>query len=149
MEKYDLDFLEKEEAIFCGKLKDFYKNNEDFSDEITKTKSKGVYVILSSKKNFVYPNGNSRVIYIGKSNNAYKRLGSHRRNLEQIDFDKIEEYWADNKYLYMKKFGAKVYYISATGNWDAHNFESKVLSDFYDKYHAIPVGNGALSYGKR
>jgi len=41
-----------------------------------------------------------------------------------------------------------IYCISTTENWDVHNFESEILSDFYDKYHTILVCNGSLSFGK-
>jgi len=30
MEKYTLDFLKEKEAIFCGKLEEFYKNKKNY-----------------------------------------------------------------------------------------------------------------------
>lgn len=90
-------------------------------------------------------------IYIGKSDNLYRRIKQHKFRLSNIDSlstQKMKEFWDNNRYLYMKEFGAKVYCIPALGNKDPKNLEMDILEEFYNKYFAIPVGNGALSLGK-
>lgn len=47
---------------------------------------------------------------------------------------------------YMKYHGAKVYYYLCKGNQESKNLESQMISSFYDKFGAMPVGNGARSF---
>ena len=55
-------------------------NLED--DDLTDLPSKpGVYIIVSFKTKFIYPIGQSKVIYIGKTDNIQRRLKEHQRNL--------------------------------------------------------------------
>ena len=152
MASVKLNFLDKSEAIFCGDLVDFSSGYKRYFEEIERTKGKkGVYIILSEKQEFIYPKGESKVIYIGKSNNLNLRLNSHKRNLIEVkgkSTSEIRSEWWQSRYLYMREFGAKVYYITATGNTDPINLEMRTMEQFYEKYFSLPVGNGAFSFGK-
>ena len=152
MAKVKLNFLDEKKAIFCGDLKDFNEGYARYLEEVEDTiKRKGVYVILSEKQNFIHPKGESRVIYIGKSDNLNHRLSRHKKYLLEalgLNDKEIKESWWEPKYLYMRQFGAKVYYIPALKNKNAHNLEMDIMEEFYNRYFSLPVGNGAFSFGK-
>lgn len=113
----------------------------------------GVYIIVSNDNTkFIYPGGESPIIYIGKADNLRRRLGGHLRNLNNLEknekndiYKQIQHY---SRYHYMKRFGAKVYIYQTMRNQNAKNLESYILWRFYEKYRALPVGNGARSFGK-
>ena len=46
----------------------------------------------------------------------------------------------------MKYHGAKVYYYLCQGKQASKNLESDILGMFYDRFGAMPVGNGARSF---
>jgi hypothetical protein len=103
----------------------------------------GVYILGSSDNtSFTYPWGASPIFYIGKSINLIKRLSSHRRYIFQALEDHDSKYFRP-KNQYGAAFGADtaVYYLKEKGDLD--NLESKMITDFYDTYGSIPVGNGA------
>jgi excinuclease UvrABC nuclease subunit len=137
-------------------LKENYEEIEELGDlEILESEDipekKGVYIIVSTGTNFIYCKGDSRVIYIGKSDNINKRIRSHQKHLltikEMKEREKLE-YWYYPKYHYMDRHGARVYYISAKGRKDAHNLERDIMEMFYDTHLSLPVGNAAFSFGK-
>ncbi len=45
----------------------------------------GAYVITSNTQKFIYPNGKSKVIYIGMSNNLLNRLCEHQKTVVDMD----------------------------------------------------------------
>lgn len=111
----------------------------------------GVYIIVSEDRTkFVYPLGRSSVIYIGKADNLHRRLLEHLKSLKYLE--QYEEDWLTNgiqccpRYQYIKQFGAKVYTFHCLGKQDAKNLEADIIWKFYEKYRAIPVGNGARSF---
>lgn len=141
---------------FLSFLKDFRPVNgydgeiddlelENLSDLPTK---EGVYIITSDTTKFTYPKGASKVIYIGKANSIRRRLKEHQYNLQVVKADNTNKYWDLNRYNYMKYHGAKAIYYLCLGNQDPKDLESDILLKFYDKYGAMPVGNGARSFHK-
>ncbi len=115
----------------------------DLSDVSTKD---GVYIIASPKTKFVYPKGESTVIYIGKANAIRRRLKEHQKNLRSTINDIYDEWWRFDRYNYMKYHGAKVYYYLCRGKQESKNLESRLIGMFYDKFGSMPVGNGARSF---
>lgn len=113
----------------------------------------GVYIIASSDKTqFVYPKGKNSVIYIGKSEHLVQRLKTHKRHLEFVMFNdenllriRLQMF---QRYQYMWSFGAKVFIYYCRKNQDAKGMESYILQRFYEKYRALPVGNGARSFSE-
>ena len=124
-------------------------------DEINNvTTGSGVYIIVSADKTkFVYPKGNSPVIYIGKADNLRRRLSEHLKNLNNIQDEEtyMRGHWRQpcSRYQYMKYYGAYVYTFHCLKNTqEAKNLESQILWKFYERYRSLPVGNGARSFKK-
>jgi len=112
----------------------------------------GVYLLISEKQKFVYPNGLSKVIYIGKAVNLKSRLKTHHRHsneLKNLPKNKKNSDWFYSRYQYVAKFGSKVYWFTTRGKQDSKNLESKIIEQFYNKYLSLPVGNGAFSFKKQ
>lgn len=112
---------------------------------------KGVYIILSRRKKFIYPKGKSQVIYIGKSDNLYNRLKTHKANVEYADDykndeEKIKSHFVAGLYNYISEFGGEVFYLSTHGLQTSKSLEAEILDEFYTKYLALPVGNSAFSF---
>lgn len=107
----------------------------------------GIYIMLSDDVEFIYPKGTSKVFYIGTSNNLKKRLLSHNRRYKDAvkSFNSCDD-WIYSRYNYAYKFGANIYYMRITGRESEKGLESKAIESFYDKYGALPVGNGAFSF---
>ena len=130
-----------------GSIDDLYKL-EDIDYVPQKS---GAYIFLSREKKFVYPNGESQVIYIGMSNDLNRRITRHHKHsvhIRSLSNTEIMEDWYLNKYQYINAFEAKVFWFTTRGQQEEKNLESLLLEHFYDKYHAIPVGNGAFSFSK-
>ena len=112
----------------------------------------GVYIIVSADKTkFVYPQGTSPVIYIGKADNLRRRLREHLNNLNYVieheEEDLMNQLQHCPRYNYMRAFGAHVYLFHCLKKTqDAKKLESIVIAKFYQKYRSIPVGNGARSF---
>jgi len=109
----------------------------------------GVYIIVSQGQKFVYPNGESRVIYVGMSSCLSSRLRQHHRlaleirNLKKAD---RKNDWYYSRYQYISSYGAKIYYFTTRGLQNPKNMEEKIIGRFYDRYLSLPVGNGAFSF---
>ena len=59
----------------------------------------------------------------------------------------LKNYWSYSRYNYMRmEGGTELYYLRIQGKENSKALESKVLENYYDKYKALPVGNGAFSY---
>ncbi len=114
----------------------------------------GVYIISATDgTQYIYPNGKrSPIIYIGMSEDLLRRLIEHYRNLKELLADK--NYGIDNnkqlpsRYQYMYYNGSHVDVFKRRGPQDAKNLESIILNRFYQTYRALPVGNGARSFGR-
>jgi len=124
-------------------------NIEDYSEIPT---IPGAYIFASKNEKFLYPNGLSRIIYIGKTTNLRRRIRTHLSVVSEIKSLKKSERnsnWYYPRHQYLAKFGGKLYCFSIKGLQDAKNLENKLIEQFYDKYFALPVGNGAISFRKK
>lgn len=113
------------------------------------TEEQGIYIITSDDNtSFIYPNGNSRVLYIGESKHMRDRLLEHRKGLERVLASSEISMGAQNfqRYHYMKAFGARVYIFYVLKKQVSKNLEAYVLGKFYERYHSLPVANGARSF---
>lgn len=103
-----------------------------------------VYFFVSKKQHFILPTGTSPIIYIGKSDKLRTRIMQHINHYRNEDPRKVLSY---SRYNYMKmEGGTELYYLRTQGKEDSKSLESKVIENYYDKYKALPVGNGAFSY---
>ena len=130
-----------------GYISDIHKR--ELIDEIPA--KKGAYIIISDQQKFIYPNGRSRVIYIGTSGNLRQRLTKHHRictMIGELTRTERKQDWYYSRYQYTASFGGKVYWFTTRGSQLEKNLEEKLLALFYERYHALPVGNGAFSFGK-
>jgi hypothetical protein len=139
-----------------------FRMTRGHDDELNLTKEEienvttgpGVYIIVSADNTkFVYPKGNSSVIYIGKADNLRRRLREHLKNLKLVidseEADMRNHYQPCSRYQYMKYHKAYVYtFHCLKSTQDAKNLESQILWKFYEKYRSLPVGNGARSFEK-
>jgi len=111
----------------------------------------GVYIIVSPSQRFIYPNGESCVIYIGMSVSLASRLQQYHRRINEIKqlkkTDRNKD-WYYGRYQYINTFGGKIYYFTTRGTQDEKNLEEKILAKFYDRFLSLPVGNGAFSFGR-
>lgn len=111
----------------------------------------GVYVIESTDGyKFDYPKGRSKVLYIGMSKDLRRRFQEHKKTLNKLiknsEFG-IEQRWViHSRYQYMLYHGARIYYYNCRGKQYPKKMESNILWNFYEKYRALPVGNGACSF---
>lgn len=120
---------------------------EEFVNDI-RDKS-GIYFFVSKSHRYIYPSGESPIIYIGTSNNLKRRLKEHLKSFHTAQQHLYKkDIWIYSRYNYIIHHGADVYYLPTIGKEDAKNLESKVLENFFDKYASLPVGNGAFSYRK-
>ncbi len=127
----------------------FIKNLLDSDSYGQIPSAKGAYIIVSNSQEFVYPNGKSRVIYIGKSKNLKNRLATHRRHtLELLGGTKPKraEFIHFARYQYMSSYGAQIYWYTTRGTQDEGDLEKYFLDCFYDRYLSLPITNGANSY---
>ena len=116
----------------------------------------GVYVISSTDgTKYTYPNGEkSPIIYIGMSDDLLRRLKDEhftkglKRLINNPDWGIDKNCQLASKYQYMYYNGSHVDVFKCRGNQDSKNMESMFLNQFYQKYRALPVGNGACSYEK-
>lgn len=118
---------------------------------------KGCYVISSTNRVFEYAKGKSPVLYIGKSDQLYRRLHDEhyikhlKVLLENPDYglntNKIIQ--MSDKYQYMLYCGAIVDVFYCKGTQSAKEFESLIIGSFYNKYRCMPVGNGARSFSQK
>jgi hypothetical protein len=109
----------------------------------------GIYIMVAQKREFVYPKKDSPVFYIGTSKHLRSRLKTHLRRYKdaKTDFNK-HTLWNYSRYNYAVAFGVDIYYMRITGREKEKALESKAMEGFYDKYGALPVGNGAFSFRK-
>src|SRR5574344_2207498 len=142
--KHCLSFLKNQvsssRAEKMKEIKTFFSAEVDFK---TIPEESGIYIFVSTKQRFTYHNGTSKVIYIGTSKNLRYRLKTHHRNF--INKNSKTE-WTYSRYNYFEAFKADCYFMRVIGSETNKSLESKVIQDFYDKFGAIPVGNGAFSF---
>lgn len=104
----------------------------------------GAYVLVSTRKKFVYPAGTSRVFYIGCSNNLRERLKTHRQHT--LDVRNSERHGLAlyfPRYEYGAVFGARYTYI--TGR-NPKALEAKLMTSFARIHRAFPIANSAGSW---
>ena len=123
--------------------------NEEFPTGLAEVpRLSGVYIIASTGQRFVYPNHTSRIIYIGKTDDLYRRIHEHRQHLRNLNEDFANMMWCRDRYHYMNRFGARVYYYRCLQKQESKDLESMIMEAFYEYYLATPVGNGARSFRK-
>lgn len=114
----------------------------------------GIYIISSTDgTKYTYPNGKkSPIIYIGKSDNLLRRLKDEhytkglKRLREDRDWGIKDNVQLASRYQYMYYNGSHVDVYICRGKQETKELESIFLNQFYQKYRALPVGNGARSY---
>lgn len=127
-------------------LEDVFKSCECLEDVPNEP---GIYIMVAKKGDFVYPKKKTPVFYIGTSKQLKNRLKRHLgRYKEAKDDFKKHKSWNYSRYNYAVAFGADIYYMRITGRETSKALESKAMEGFYDKYGALPVGNGAFSFRK-
>ena len=133
-------------------LRDF--EDADFECPIRESEA-GVYIISGNTK-YTYPNGKeSPIIYIGQSDKLLRRLKNEhftkglKRLLDDPDWGIKDNYQLASRYQYMYYDGSHVDVFKRRGKQESKEFESFILNQFYQKYRALPVGNGARSYSKK
>lgn len=111
----------------------------------------GFYIIESTDGfRFPYPKGSSNILYIGMAKDLRRRFREHRgmvTKLRDRDYGIKDRVVVSSKYQYMRRHGARVYYYDCRRYQVPKNMESWILFEFYRKYRAMPVGNGARSFG--
>lgn len=113
----------------------------------------GVYIISSTDgTKYTYPNGKkSPILYIGMSDDLLRRLKEHyyrlRLLLDNKDYGIEDNIMLASRYQYMYYNGSHVDVFKCRGYQESKNLESMILNQFYQKFRAIPVGNGARSFG--
>ena len=126
---------------------------EDFVCPIEKEEA-GIYIISTTAgTKYIYPNGKSSpILYIGKSDNLLRRLRDEhfskglKRLLDDPDYGIADNIQIAPRYQYMYYNGSHVDVFRCRGKQESKNLESLFLNQFYQKYRALPVGNGARSY---
>ena len=116
----------------------------------------GVYIISTTDgTKYTYPNSKkSPIIYIGMSEDLLRRLKDEhftkglKRLLDNPNWGLEYNIQLASRYQYMFYNGSHVDVFKRRGPQDAKNLESMILNQFYQKYRAIPVGNGARSFGR-
>lgn len=141
----------KRELMFIKDFRPVYGYDKQIDnleeDDLYDIPSKpSVYIIVSFKTKFIYPMGQSKVIYIGKKDNIQRRLKEHQRNLINAINDRFNECWHLDRNNYMRYHGAKVYYYTCREYQESKTLESSIIESFYDRYGSIPVANGARSF---
>ncbi len=127
----------------------FIKNLLDKESFKLIPEEKGSYIIVSNSQKFILPKGESKVIYIGKSDNLRSRLTTHRKHalsLDNLSKPERAKYILYARYQYMASFGAQVFWYIRRGRQTALGLEKYLLDCFYERYLALPVANAANSY---
>ena len=117
----------------------------------------GVYIISATDgTKYTYPNGKrSPIIYIGMSEDLFRRLKDEHFTkglkllLDDSEWGLDKNWQLASRYQYMYYNGSHVDVFKRRGPQDAKNLESIILNRFYQTYRALPVGNGARSFGRQ
>ena len=127
-------------------IENAFQSDDCFDDVPNKP---GIYIMVAKKRSFVYPKKDSPVFYIGTSNQLKRRLKTHLKHYKTAKkaFN-TNDSWQYSRYNYAIAFDADIYYMRITGREKEKFLESKAMEGFYDKYGALPVGNGAFSFRK-
>ena len=114
----------------------------------------GCYIISSTIKKFEYAKGKSPDLYIGRSNQLYRRLHDEHylKHLRVLIDDPNYGLYSNeiiqmaDKYQYMLYCGAMVDVFYCKGKQNPVRFENTLIASFYTKYRCMPIGNGARSF---
>lgn len=92
------------------------------------------------------------ILYIGMSDDLLRRFKEHyyrlRLLLKNKDYGIEDNIMVASRYQYMYYNGSYVDVFKCRGLQDTKNLESFILNQFYQTYRAIPIGNGARSFGR-
>ncbi len=69
-------------------------------------------------------------------------------SLKSLPKSQRKNYWYYSRYNYMVAFGCQIVWFTRRGTQSIKDLESTLIEDFYNKHHAIPIGNGAFSFKK-
>lgn len=154
-----LKFLLESERIAPNRIQgmaekelDIFYDGVNTREELANVEHRpGIYVIVGKSFKYPYPKGDSGVIYIGTSEDLHSRLAEHIRYFRKASEDwKTNETWADSRYNYILSQGdTRVYILYTHGEKKSKDLESRAIESFYDRYRAIPVGNGARSFREK
>ena len=114
----------------------------------------GVYIITATDgTKYTYPNGKkSPILYIGMSDDLQRRSKEHYKGLKHLlldpDYGIEDNIQVTPRYQYMYYNGSHIDVFKCRGYQEAKEMESFILNRFYQTYRAIPVGNGARSFGR-
>ena len=125
-------------------IENAFQSDDCFDDVPDKP---GIYIMVAKKRAFVYPKKESPVFYIGTSKQLKRRLKTHLNHYKKAKIAyNTNDSWQNGRYNYAIAFDADIYYMRITGREKEKILESKAIEGFYDKYGALPVGNGAFSF---
>ncbi|MDE6427976.1 MAG: GIY-YIG nuclease family protein [Muribaculaceae bacterium] len=108
----------------------------------------GVYILVAKKRgvHFHYPNGKSKVMYIGMTKNLRRRLKQHVSATRNVS-ERIEmSCQCYQRYHYIRAFGAEIYIFTHRGTQNPKSQEAFYLGKFYEKYYSLPICNSARSF---
>lgn len=106
----------------------------------------GVYIIRSADAtNFIYPNGESPIYYIGRAGDLENRLKQHIQFHGQALTEQNFHYFYP-RYAYAAKFGMKFTYITCENELDSKRLEGNVLKAFALRFHCVPVANCSIPW---
>lgn len=136
-----LDFISEYEK---SPVKNFWKLDNDDIPE-----SPGAYILIARKDiSFIYPQGKSRIFYIGQSTNLRNRLHFHLKAATEAR-DTRENYPVYfPRYEYAAKYASGYCYIKTWQNKSPRILEGEVMGRFAIKYLSPPVANGAGSWDR-
>jgi excinuclease UvrABC nuclease subunit len=109
----------------------------------------GVYIVVSEKTKFIYPQKSSPVIYVGMTKDLRQRLTGHIRHFRTLQKIPKSHRWYFSyysRYNYMVNHGCRIYWLTIRGKQKPKDLESQILEEFYKAFHSLPVGNGAFSF---
>lgn len=104
----------------------------------------GCYVFIA-KRAFPYPQGRSRVFYIGQSVNLRHRLYRHKMAIRLAKSQRLLVVYRPIT-EYSAKFGANVAVTKAQK--DPRETEFRLLAAFMEQFRGLPVANSAVNWRK-
>lgn len=116
-------------------------------DKRLKEKTRIVYVYSLVDESFLYPKGESKIIYIGEAYREKaptgKRFGQHIAASDNQGGDTGTNYTLTYYYYANKKIQLDIYLLKKSIN--QKNVEKKMLQWFMKKYCSQPIAQGASS----
>jgi excinuclease UvrABC nuclease subunit len=105
----------------------------------------GVYILSATSQEFVYPNGRSRVFYIGQACNLRRRLRTRRRMLREARSNRRRRAYRP-PHEYGAAFGAHCIYILVGLDQEPAELESMLICRFTTSFRGPPVANSTARW---